>query len=100
MLRSANGNRLDNFFCRQNMNTGVLKIKKTRAKACLVKKFVQLKKRIIDSLSSRNMHVVGPAFVFPGMSLHSSHELMWIFLIKPGIFSNLRKFPNILSEIN
>ncbi len=46
------------------------------------------------------MHVVGPAFIFPGMSLHSSHEPMWFFLIKPGIFSNLRKFPNILSEIN
>jgi hypothetical protein len=68
------------------------KLKKTCAKAGLVKKFVN-KKRTIDSLSSRNMHVVGPAFEFPGMSLHSSHEPMWIFLIKRNIFLISENFP-------
>jgi hypothetical protein len=68
------------------MNAGSEKLKKTHAQAGLVKKFLQIKERIIDSLSSRNMHMVGPAFEFPGMSLHSSHGPMWIFLIKPGIF--------------
>ena len=39
------------------------------------------------------MHVVGPAFEFPGMSLHSSHEPMWIFLIKRNIFLISENFP-------
>jgi hypothetical protein len=68
------------------------KLKKTRAQAGLVKKFLQIKERIIDSLSSRNMHVVGPAFEFPGMSLHSSHGPMWFFSSKAwNFFYNLRK---------
>jgi hypothetical protein len=70
------------------------KLKKTRAQAGLVKILFNYKKRIIDSLSSRNTHVVRPALDFPGMSLHSSCEPMWIFLIKPGIFFLFKKnFP-------
>ena len=63
------------------------KLKKTRAQAGLVKKYLQIKKkRIINSFSSRNMHVVGPAFEFPGMSLHSSHGPMWFFSNKAWNF--------------
>jgi hypothetical protein len=63
------------------------KLKKTRAQAGLVKKYLQIKKkRIINSFSSRNMHVVGPAFEFPGMSLHSSHGPCGFFSSKAWNF--------------
>ncbi len=45
MLRSANGNRFDNFCLPPNYGRGCLKnFKKKRAKAGLVKKFVNKKK--------------------------------------------------------
>jgi hypothetical protein len=78
VLRSANGNRLDNFFLPPNYERGCLKNSRRHVLKPVLSKVCLIKKRIIDSLPSRNMHVIGPAFEFPGMSLHSSYEPMWI----------------------